>query len=300
MIENPRRLTMKSAFLAGVITGFMMGQLPMTAQALPPHAPPGKMIDVGGYRVHLNCTGNGKPTVMIAGAGYSFDWSLVQPAVSSFARVCTYDPSGSAWSDAGPAPTCDGRVVEIHKMLTNAGIDGPLVLVGHSIGAVFARLYASHYPEEVGGMVLVDHAGLYRITSGAALQPGQRLAMRSGEGSLRRLPSFAQDMHRWASAQNAANAGSSIPFFNTCIAEVAKTAPANPLTAMPLIVIANSALAGSADYQDAQTGLLAISRNSKAMIARTSGHQIPMDDPDIIIEAIRQVVAAARNQANLW
>jgi pimeloyl-ACP methyl ester carboxylesterase len=293
---------MKAAFLAGFITTLTIGQSPINGQVLPPHSPPGKMIDVGGYRVHLNCVGSGRPTVMILGSGYSFDWSLVQSAVN-FAGVCTYDPPGTVWSDAGPAPTCDGRVAEIHKMLDTAGINGPLVLVEHSIGAVFARLYASRYPAEVRGMVLVDHAGRYRIMSGEAAQPGQlgqRITMSTGEESLQKLPSVAQDMHRWAAAQSASGAGSSIPFFDRCIAEVAEMPPAaNPSNQMPLIIIADTALAGSANYQRAQNGLLALSRNSKALIARTNSHQVPIEDPAVIVEAIRQVVSAARNQARL-
>jgi pimeloyl-ACP methyl ester carboxylesterase len=292
---------MKAGLLPGLVAAFMIGQSPVvTGQVPPPPSPPGKMIDVGGYRVHLNCAGSGKPAVIIVGAGYSFDWSLVQPAVATFARVCTYDPAGSAWSDPGPAPTCDGRAVEIHKMLTNAGVVGPFVLVGHSIGAVFARLYATRYPAEVRGMVLVDHAGRYRIVGGGGAQqaqPGQRINMPSGEESLRKLPPVAQVMHRWASGLGS-NAGSGVSFFDRCIAEVARTpAPVKPRTKMPLIVIANTALAGSTDYQEVQAGLLALSRNSKAMLARTSGHMVPMDDPGVIVEAIRQVVAAARNQA---
>ena len=293
---------LRAEFLVGLIPIFATGQPPIQGQVLPPHPPPGKMIDVGGYRIHLNCAGSGRPTVMILGAGYSFDWSLVQSGVT-FTRVCTYDPPGTVWSDAGPTPSCDGRVNEIHKMLVNGGIDGPLVLVGHSIGAVFARLYALRYPANVQGMVLVDHAGRYRFMSGQGTQPGQlgqRIGIRTGEESLRKLPALAQDMHRWISAGSASNTASSIPFFNSCIAQIAKTPPpVNLSKEMPMIVIANSALAGSPDYQSAQTDLLAQSRNSKATIARTDGHQVPIDDPGVIVEAIRQVVAAVRNHTSL-
>ncbi len=129
------------------------------APAGAPYPPLGALVDVGGYRVHLHCTGTGRPAVVIVGSGYSFDWSLVQGPVSTFTKVCTYDPAGSAWSDPGPAPTCNGRVLEIHRALQNGGVDGPIVLVGHSIGAVFSRLYADRYPAAVAGMVLSDHAG---------------------------------------------------------------------------------------------------------------------------------------------
>ncbi len=292
---------MRTRLFAALMTTLAIGQLPVAAQGGPPHPPPGKMIDVGGYRVHLHCVGVGNPVVMIVGAGNSFDWSLVQPAVSGFARVCAYDPSGSVWSDPGPPPDCDGRVIEIHKMLANAGIDGPLVLVGHSIGAVFARLYAGRYPAEVRGMVLIDHAGRYRFVMPprAPGQPGPPIGMPLGDDSAKNLPAVAWDMHRWASARSAAGAGSNIPFFNTCIEEVANNPPAVPGREMPLIVIANKALADSPDYRSTQAGLLALSHNSKPMVASTSGHQVPMDDPAVVIDAIRQVVAAVRNQARL-
>jgi pimeloyl-ACP methyl ester carboxylesterase len=120
--------------------------------------PLGKLIDVGGYKVHLYCTGAGSPTVVIVGAGYSFDWGLVQPEVASITQVCAYDHSGIAWSDDGPADSCALRVREIHEALKNAGIKGPYVLVGHSLGAVVARLYAGQYPNDVAGLVFVDHA----------------------------------------------------------------------------------------------------------------------------------------------
>jgi pimeloyl-ACP methyl ester carboxylesterase len=138
--------------------------LPMHAAAQatdtnPPSPPPlGKLIDVGGYKVHLYCTGAGSPTVVIVGAGFSFDWGLVQPEAAKFTHVCSYDHSGSAWSDDGPADSCALRVREIHEALKNAGINGPYVLVGHSLGAVVARLYAGQYPNDVAGLVFVDHA----------------------------------------------------------------------------------------------------------------------------------------------
>ncbi|HEX5703899.1 MAG TPA: alpha/beta hydrolase [Pyrinomonadaceae bacterium] len=126
------------------------------------YSPPGKLVDVGGYRLHLNCTGKtGKsvPTVvLIAGGGdFSFDWGLVQPDVSRFARVCSYDRAGIAWSDPGPIPrTMRQEAYELHLLLKAARNKAPFVLVGHSIGGLIARVYAEQYPDEVAGMVLVD------------------------------------------------------------------------------------------------------------------------------------------------
>ena len=123
------------------------------------YPPPGKLIDVGGYRLHLNCSGNKGPTVvLIAGAGdFSFDWSLVQPSIAKSTRVCSYDRAGFAWSEPGPTPrTMKQEAFELHVMLKGARERGPYVLVGHSIGGLITRVYFDQYPAEVAGVVLVD------------------------------------------------------------------------------------------------------------------------------------------------
>jgi hypothetical protein len=79
----------------------------------------------GGYRVHLYCTGTGSPAVVIVGAGFSFDWGLIQPEVAKFTQVCAYDHSGIGWSDPGPRDSCSLRVEEVHAVLKKAGIQGP-------------------------------------------------------------------------------------------------------------------------------------------------------------------------------
>lgn len=121
--------------------------------------PLGRLVDIGGYRLHLHCTGEGDPTVvLIAGGGdFSFDWSLVQPNVSHFARVCSYDRAGLAWSDPGPLPrTVRQDAYELHSLLSAARVPAPYLLVGHSMGGLIARLYADRYANEVAGIVLVD------------------------------------------------------------------------------------------------------------------------------------------------
>jgi pimeloyl-ACP methyl ester carboxylesterase len=111
------------------------------ADTVPPIPAPGRMVDLGGWRVHLHCTGErraGQPTVLLeAGAGgFSVDWSLVQPEVSRFARVCSYDRAGMGWSELGPRPRTLRQIVwELHTLLERAGERLPVVLVGHSYGA---------------------------------------------------------------------------------------------------------------------------------------------------------------------
>jgi pimeloyl-ACP methyl ester carboxylesterase len=120
---------------------------------------PGRLVDVGGYRLHLDCKGRGGPAVvLLAGGGdFSFDWGLVQPAVSRFARVCSYDRAGLAWSDLGPVPrTMRQEAHELRVLLERANVRGPYVLVGHSLGGLIARVFAESYAGDVAGLVLVD------------------------------------------------------------------------------------------------------------------------------------------------
>src|SRR5512139_3161821 len=124
------------------------------------YPPPGQLVDVGGYRLHIHCTGSGSPTVVIdAGLG---DWSTswgetVQPGVAKTTRICTYDRAGMGWSDPGPLPRDAARFArELHTLLQNAQIPGPYILVGHSLGGLPVRVFAHDYAPEVAGVVLIE------------------------------------------------------------------------------------------------------------------------------------------------
>ena len=130
------------------------------------YSPPGEMVDVGDHSLHINCIGEGSPTVILeSGLGnMSADWANVQPEVANTTRVCAYDRAGTGWSEPGPEPRDPRQIArELHTLLGNAGIDGPYVLVGQSFGGLYVRMYASKYPNEVEGMVLVDasHPGMW-------------------------------------------------------------------------------------------------------------------------------------------
>src|SRR5262245_11311736 len=123
------------------------------------YPPPGQLVDVGGYRLHIDCQGNGGPTVVLVTGlgGSSLLWSRVQPALAPSARVCVYDRAGIGWSDSSTGPRTPAAVAdELHALLTNAGVPGPYVLVGASIGGKYSRMFAEQYPDAVAGMVLVD------------------------------------------------------------------------------------------------------------------------------------------------
>jgi len=128
------------------------------AQAADPK-PVGKLIDIGGYRLHIEVEGKGSPKVVfIAGSqAFSFDWSLVAPFIAAVTQTVTYDRPGLAWSDPGPMPrTFDQDVYELHELLQKAEVSPPYILVGHSIGGFIARKFEMKYPGEVKGLVLVD------------------------------------------------------------------------------------------------------------------------------------------------
>jgi pimeloyl-ACP methyl ester carboxylesterase len=275
--------------------------------AAAPYPPPGTLVDVGGYRVHLYCTGEGSPTVVMAGTEFSFDWALVQPRVAAFTRICTYDPSGTAWSDPGPSLTCAARVRELHAALKNAGVEGPYVVVGLSVGAITARLYANRYPKEMAGMVIVDHAFLDTGgKNGAQPSPapaGDAMPVLIHQEPIRwtieddpnfsKLPKRSQELHRWAMSLHPMT-----PTMETaeeCLAAVAKSK--GSLGDRPLAVI--STVPHPPSYYKLQAELLALSSNSKQFVAEKSFHAVTIDQPEIIVSAIHAVIDALRRHSPL-
>ena len=293
--------------------------------------PLGTLIDVGGYRVHLYCIGQGSPTVMIVGAAFSFDWGLVQPEVAKFTRVCTFDPSGNAWSDSfrGPTlisssqtpdltvttkvtPTCADRVDEIHRLITKAPIIGPYVLVGFSVGALWERIYAARYPDGIAGMVIVDHAflgGVGKDTPSRATAPPSsshgysppvllsKAPIALGfedDANFSKLPERDRELHTWALSQHPARPGPEMAA--DCFSLIMKVTGDRvyPLGNTPLWVINTPNEAQG--YRELQGKLLAMSRKSEQIIAWNSSHMVPIDEPEVITRAIHEAVEQKRGR----
>ena len=249
--------------------------------------------------------------MVVVGVGFSFDWGLVQPEVAKLTRICTYDVSGTAWSDPGPPMTCPARVNEVHKLLVNAKIERPYVLVGLSVGALVARLYASLYPSEVAGMVIVDHAF---IDVGSNPAPAASSPSFAGLDSppvlihqtpiiltvedtsdFNKLPEPIQKLHRWAESLKPVLP--SVETAEDCLSKLKGTERGpHPLGDAPLVVISTGN--DLPNYKKLQTELLLLSNHSRQLMAARSFHSVEIDQPDVVVEAIRQVVNAAKQSDN--
>ena len=291
------------------------------------YPPPGQLVDVGGFKLHINCRGAsraGSATVVAESGlpGTSLDWSLVQPDLAQTIRVCTYDRAGFGWSDAAPTPRTSQQIVaELHTLLHNAGIPAPYVLVGHSAGGLHVQLFASQYPDEVAGLVLVDPtpaAYMAQLTPEERQAAGPPMAllrmMQVGHpfGLTRLLVSGGwtggMPLERAApEIQGAVKAVIFKPGFASAVyaeaaaseTNVEQVVAAQPFRAdIPLIVLVRGLAVLSPDEDEAHraagAALVQRSANGRLVVAENSGHYIHWERPDLVIEAVRQVVEAAR------
>lgn len=154
--------------ITAVLTFFLLLLAGMTYQKLGSaadrrrHPPPGRMVDVGGHRLHIYSRGSGEPTVVFdAGLpGSVLSWHAIMPELSRLVRTVAYDRAGLGWSDPSPEPrTAESIVEELRRLLDRAGVPPPYILVGHSFAGLTTRLFAARHPEEVAALVLVDPVG---------------------------------------------------------------------------------------------------------------------------------------------
>lgn len=292
--------------------------------------PTGQLVDVGGYRLHIACQGSGAgPTVILdAGIGEtSLTWALVQPEVARFAKVCAYDRAGVGWSDASPKPrSVPVMVEELHALLERAGLKGPFVLVGHSLGGVISRQYAALYPKEVSGLVLVDsaHEDQFRrypepvvASTVRATQQVRTLEILITLGIPALIPSLAPLEPRLPKPIAEANRALTTADPKHVTAGRGEiegqmqggTKPVTTLGNLPLVVLSRGHTdPGMFDasvtpevvaqterlWTEMQLELTALSSQGQRVVAQKSGHSIQLDQPDLVIGAIREVHAAQR------
>jgi pimeloyl-ACP methyl ester carboxylesterase len=287
------------------------------------YAAPGQMVDVGGRTMHLLCTGanlDGRPTVILeqGGGGLALAWFRVQPKLAQATRVCAYDRAGQGWSQPGPVPRDGAHIAaDLHALLAAAGIPGPYVLAGHSYGGLFIRSFASQYPDEVAGLVLLDSAhpdqwtrtpeGLAEYANQSRLYGGGRLLVRFGLLRLGPNP-FAATPADWPADLRAewralANTNR---FWDTTAAEstaildtMAQLRAAPPLPAgLPLAVVtAGTNTHADGQWRQYQAELAALSNNSVHVVLEGAGHADLWADARYVpasVTAILDVVDAAR------
>lgn len=247
----------------------------------------GQLIDVGGRRLDVATAGEGSPAVvLVPGAGQPMAaWGELPAAVATFTRVCVYDRDGMGRSNPGPRPRSAAFIVEdLHTALVRAGVVVPHVVVGHSFGGLIARLYASRYPQEVVGLVLVDaaHEDQYPPASPEGAPPAeverwQFLAGKNPEG-----------LEQIASAREV-RAAPLLPPLPLIVVSHGRP-PTRPLPGMTIEAM-------EAQWQRQQRQLVALVAGARQLIAEQSGHLIHKDQPEVVADAIRQVVARARETA---
>jgi pimeloyl-ACP methyl ester carboxylesterase len=250
------------------------------------------LVDVGGLSLHIHCVGAGSPVVVLdAGLGDDGSaWGQVQPEIGRFTRACVHDRAGTGYSSAAPRPHTTRQMVgELHALLQRAGLAGPYVLVGHSLGGLNARLYARQYPGEVVGMVLVDAAMEGQDARLWSLIPGEEL--RAFQAALRDHPEGLDfDSFR---AGMADVRGAKLGDMPLVVLTRGKEPPAPP--AITAEVHARMAQV----WREMQSELPGLSSNSAHVIAENSGHYVQRDAPRLVVAAVHEVVGAVRSHSRV-
>lgn len=291
---------------------------------------PGKLYEIDGLSMHLDCRGEGAPTVVLE-AGLtsgSASWVLVHDKLSEITRVCTYDRPGMDWSEQSAEPLDSPTVARrLHALLAAGGVEGPQIILGMSAGGVFVREYFARYPQQIVGMVLVDSSheqqGNRLPAVGDDALFGNLLALCSWlqpVGVVRAfdlldgvqgefdLPEDARALFR-ANAYQSHNCAAMAAELEGFAREIRDVDPPAPLGALPLIVLsqgkapaANEAFGMSlADAQAMaevwdvlQNELTALSSAGERRIAHASGHVIQLEQPQIVIDAVADMVRRLR------
>jgi pimeloyl-ACP methyl ester carboxylesterase len=285
--------------------------------------PPGQLTAINYYNLHIYCTGEGSPTVILEAGLNDFyvTWAKVQPEIARTTRVCSYDRAGLGWSQLAPNPrTSDVMVEELHTLLRNTGIEDPYILVGHSFGGIVMLNFARHYPNQVAGMVLVDSAHeeqtsrlpFLKDSADELVAQFHILSLLNSSGLMALSPAtipnrgFPESAYRQYQAVLATT-----DYFNGAIAETTayysdlpQPKPAS-LGDLPMVVLSHGLPEATGDsstqqlryeqeWTKMQNELAGLSSNSKQIIAEKSGHYIQLDQPELVIASILELIQAGQ------
>lgn len=290
------------------------------------HPPPGSFFNVGGSRMHLDCTGTGAPTIILeAGLGDDFlQWRRVQPALSQLTRVCSYDRAGYGWSDPREGARDSIHIAdELHSLLQEAGISGPIVLMGHSAGGLHIRQYATKYPADVVGLVFVDAStpAQVDVLPAELVAPDdlrwpkiqtvlgiERLRGRCGQHDWTGMGTVPSDSPEFAAQLKADDCSLAVlnttdrefhDFHSDC-REVSNTGPFGDL---PILIFSEDPQYRPSFWEPArlfpvfsktwnslQDGLKGLSTRSRRIIARRSSHYVQIDRPELVIAEVGHMI----------
>jgi pimeloyl-ACP methyl ester carboxylesterase len=282
----------------------------------------GRLIDVDGHRLYLNCVGSGSPTVVLEpGAGAtSSHMGWIAPALARSIRVCVYDRAGRGWSEPADTPQDGARIAtDLHTLVHRAGEVGPYVLAGHSFGGLYVRIFAAHYPDEVAGLVLVDSTDAKepaksviptaapassepatgRVPVLATLAARVGLTRLLGRLDLGSLPPHSRDEAR-ASVAQSTWVRSSVDEYMRGSASMQEAASLRDFGDKPLMVV--TAGDHPASWMSAQAKTLTLSTNSMQQIVEGATHTdliLEEEYADVSTQAILDVVNAVRNDRPL-
>ena len=325
------------------------------AQVEQDYVKPHQLVDVGdGRRMNLFCLGTGSPTVVFDSglSDWSSTWALIQPTVARTTRACSYDRPGMGYSDPSPLPrTPQAAVEDLHNLLERGGISGPLVLVGHSLGGFYVKLYARTYPQQVAGLVLVDPAEerlWQRVTPGLARRFGSkavRAAAKEDEVDMAAAIAHFQDCAQTTRADGLSEEKyrrctdpirrplgevilkerrvlqQTVAYQETQAAEIANSMYAvnpaadagyrrlfggrHPLGELPLIVLTHgfydlSDPLGEVHYlswRRANEMTAALSRRGRHEMVANAHHNIQVDRPDAVVDAVLALLGMLQGKA---
>ncbi len=280
----------------------------------------GRRFDVGGYKMHLYCRGDGSPTVILeSGLGDTYtSWRKVQPQIAKYTRVCSYDRAGLGFSDSSSRPRTSKVIAEeLHALLQAARIAPPYILVGHSLGGFDVRLYTSLYRSEVVGMVLVDASHPdqdnrfppeIRTMEGTWLRESEFLEYAMPFGVPRLLGLCDDDPVQRAAECNWHSAREAVAELKSFQESASQTATTGPLGDLPLVVLSHDPDRPSADlppdvaksandaWEKMQEELAHLSTRGTQAIAKNSSHYIQIDRPEVVIDAVHGMVGQLRAQ----